>query len=419
MKTKMTLIAAVVALTSVSAHATSKDCGCIKTPTAYDKTQDVKIGALQDRDAQLAADIHQVHINTLGKYSESWGLEDRANIGKLQEEKLDKSVFAVDQQRQDKALAATVTAQAGIDAKQTSDLKGYADQKATSAYTTAVQHTDVKVARADADRKAGDDALGSRIDVAVSAQAGRDAGQDERIQGNTAEIQKGAVRMDGIEHQAGVLDGRVGSVEVRADKLEEGQRVQDKQIAVTDGRSINNAVRLDGVEKVNGQQEKMLGNHETRITQNSSDIVQLYSNGEYAQSRIDAANANIEANRAAQVSANKRIAANSQQLANHEQRLGALESQTNSRFANMDKRIDDVRDRADAGVASVAAMANIPQVTEYQSFAVGAGVGSRHDQQALAVGFSARATSNMVVKASVSTDTTDSFTFGAGASIGW
>lgn len=363
MKTIKTVIAVVVALSSASAFAT--DCGC--NGSSYDKKQDVKIGALQDRDAQLAADIHQVHINTLGKYSESWGLEDRANIGKLQADKLDKSVFTADQQRQDKALAATVTAQAGRDAGQ--------DQ-----HINAVQ----------------------------------DAAQSANVKADGL-----AVRADGIEQRAQVTDDRSISNAVRLDGAEGAIRETNAQVAVTDSRSINNAVRLDGVESVNGQQEKMLGNHETRITQNSSDIVQLYSNGEYAQSRIDAANANIEANRAAQVASNKRIAANTQQLANHEQRLGQLESQTNSRFANMDKRIDEVRDRADAGVASVAAMANIPQVTEYQSFAVGAGVGSRHDQQALAVGFSARATSSMVVKASVSTDTTDSFTFGAGASIGW
>lgn len=363
MKNRITVLGLAIAMSFGAAHAASNDNN-----------------GVQKQIDDLRAGLHDVHMNTLQKYSESWGLEDRGNIAKLQESKLDKSVFSVDQARQDKALADTVTKQAATDSKQTSDLKSYADKKATSAYTTSVAHTDVKVARADADRKAGDDAL--------------------------------AVRADGIESRAQVTDDRSINNAVRLDGAEGAIRETNAQVEITDKRSQNNAVRLDGVESVNTHQD-------TRINQNSSDIVQLYSNGDYAQSRIDAANANIEANRAAQVASNKRIAANTQQLANHEQRLGQLESQTNSRFANMDKRIDDVRDRADAGVASVAAMANIPQVTEYQSFAVGAGVGSRHDQQALAVGFSARATSSMVVKASVSTDTTDSFTFGAGASIGW
>lgn len=365
MKTIKTVIAVVVALSSASAFAT--DCGCIKTPTAYDKTQDVKIGALQDRDSQLAADIHQVHINTLGKYSESWGLEDRANIGKLQADKLDKSVFTADQQRQDKALAVTVTAQAGRDAGQ--------DQ-----HISAVQ----------------------------------DAAQSANVKADGL-----AVRADGIEQRAQVTDDRSISNAVRLDGTEAGIRETNAQVAVTDSRSINNAVRLDGVETVNGQQEKMLGNHETRITQNSSDIVQLYSNGEYAQSRIDTANANIEANRAAQVASNKRIAANTQQLADHEQRLGGLEQRTNRGFADMGKRIDKVQDKANAGVSAAFASSGIPQVTDGQRFAMGAGIGGYEGESALAVGFSTRVTHAVVLKASVASDSQSGFGYNAGVSVGW
>ncbi len=64
-------------------------------------------------------------------------------------------------------------------------------------------------------------------------------------------------------------------------------------------------------------------------------------------------------------------------------------------------------------------MANIPQVTESQTFAVGAGVGTREGESAIAVGFSARASQNVVVKASVAGDTQQSWTVGAGVSYGW
>lgn len=375
------ILGAVLALSALGAHATSNDNN-----------------GVQKQLDDLRAGLHDVHMNTLQKYSESWGLEDRGNIAKLQESKLDKSVFTADQARQDKALADSVTKQAATDGKQTSDLKSYADKKATSAYQTSVAHTDTKVARADADRAKGDVALQTQITHNQSSQADRDAGQDSHInavqnaaQSANEKADAGAVRADGIEQRA----------------------------TVTDNRSINNAVRLDGVETVNGQQDKMLGNHETRITQNSSDIVQLYSNGEYAQSRIDAANANIQANHDAIRSTNRVVSQHTEQLANHEERIQTLEQDTNRNFGALRSQVERNKKDADAGIAGVAAMASIPQVTEYQTFAVGAGVGNRHDQQALAVGFSARAAQNVVVKVSAATDTNSGWTVGAGAAIGW
>lgn len=339
-------------------------------------------GDVQKQIDDLRAGLHDVHMNTLQKYSESWGLEDRANIGKLQESKLDNSVFAVDQARQDKALADTVTKQA---------------------------NTDSKVARADTDRKAGDDALQGQITNNLSNQAERDAGQDSHInavqgaaQSANEKADSGAVRMDGIEHQAGVLDGRVGGVEVRADKTE--QDIRDTHVQMYSDRQQ----RVDGDRMLSG-----------RITQNSSDIVQLYSNGEYAQSRIDAANANIQANHDAIRSTNRVVSQHTEQLANHEERIQTLEQDTNRNFGALRNKIDRNKKDADAGIAGVAAMASIPQVTEYQTFAVGAGVGNRHDQQALAVGFSARAAQNVVIKVSAATDTNSGWTVGAGTSIGW
>lgn len=362
MKNRITVLGLAIAMSFGAAHATSNDSG------------------FQKQIDDLRAGLHDVHMNTLQKYSESWGLEDRSNIAKLQESKLDKSVFAVDQARQDKALTDTVNKQLATDSKQTSDLKSYADKKATSAYQTSVAHTDVKVARADADRKAGDDAL--------------------------------AVRADGIEKRAQVTDDRSINNAVRLDGAEVAIRETNSQVEITDKRSQNNAVRLDGVESVNTHQD-------TRINQNSSDIVQLYSNGEYAQSRIDTANANIEANRAAMVASNKRIAANTQQLADHEQRLGGLEQRTNRGFADMGKRIDKVQDKANAGVSAAFASAGIPQVTDGQRFAMGAGIGGYEGESALAVGFSTRVTHAVVLKASVASDSQSGFGYNAGVSVGW
>lgn len=380
-QTRKLILAVTVAAASLAAHATSNDNN-----------------GVQKQLDDLRAGLHDVHINTLQKYSESWGLEDRGNIAKLQESKLDKSLFTADQARQDKALADSVAKQAATDGKQTSDLKSYADKKATSAYQTSVAHTDAKVARADADRAKGDAALQTQITHNQSSQANRDAGQDSHInavqnaaQSANEKADAGAVRADGIEQRA----------------------------AVTDNRSINNAVRLDGVETVNGQQDKMLGNHETRITQNSSDIVQLYSNGDYAQSRIDAANANIQANHDAIRSTNRVVSQHTEQLANHEQRLGNLEQETQRGFSSLHRELGKVKKTANAGTSSALSAAAIPQVTEYQTFALGAGTGGYEGEQAVAVGFSARVTNNMVVKAAVTRDTNQGTGWNVGTSIGW
>lgn len=346
----------------------------------------------------LKAGLHQVHVNTLGKYSESWGLEDRANIAKLQETKLDKSVFTADQARQDKALADSITKQAATDAKQTSDLKGYADKKADSAYSTSVAHTDAKVARADADRAKGDAALQQQISSNLKAQSGRDAGQDDHI--------------NAVQGAAQAANDRASNLEVRADGAESSIRETNRQLQITDKRSQNNAVRLDSVESVNTHQD-------TRITQNSSDIVQLYSNGDYAQSRIDAANANIQANHDAIRSTNRVVSQHSEQLANHEQRLTGLEQETQRGFSTLRRELGKVKKSANAGTSTALSAAAIPQVTEYETFALGAGAGGYEGEQAVAVGFSARVTNNMVVKAAVTRDTNQGAGWNVGTSIGW
>ena len=94
-------------------------------------------------------------------------------------------------------------------------------------------------------------------------------------------------------------------------------------------------------------------------------------------------------------------------------------NQVNGNFRDLRRQIDDNKDRADAGIAGVAAMANIPQVTDSQTFSVGAGVGTRSDEGAMAVGFSARASDHVVLKASVAGDTEQTWTVGGGVSYGW
>ncbi|URO00969.1 YadA C-terminal domain-containing protein [Leclercia adecarboxylata] len=135
--------------------------------------------------------------------------------------------------------------------------------------------------------------------------------------------------------------------------------------------------------------------------------------------RIDTVNAHIAQNKTAQVQTNQRVAENSRQLANHERRISELETKNNAHFKSLKGQIDDNKRSADAGIAGVAAMSNIPQVTESQKFNIGAGVGARGDEQAMAIGFSTRASDSMVLKGSVAADTNSEWTVGAGIALGW
>ena len=180
---------------------------------------------------------------------------------------------------------------------------------------------------------------------------------------------------------------------------------------------LTGAKGADGKDGVNGKDGKAADM--TLVDKNTSDIKSLSIDVTTAAARAADLDKRIAEQKATQKKTDDTVAAHSRQLADHESRLGALESNTNSRFSDLKNRIDDNKREADAGIAGVAAMANIPQVTESQTFAIGAGAGTREGESAIAVGFSARASQNVVVKASVAGDTQQSWTVGAGVSYGW
>lgn len=311
------------------------------------------------RDAGQDAAIHQVHMNMLGKYSESYGLEDRANIAGLQESKVDKSVFEADQARQDKQVAGN-----------------YKELQAEGNL-----------------RRASDEALKRNIDANNAAQTEHVNAVQSAAQSANEKADAGAVRADGIE----------------------------KNLANTDNRSINNAVRLDGAEagirETNSQVEANRKAGEATDKGLSARIDTKVDNGVFTHrsavvdSRFADTQQRIDTNKAEQAKVNKAVA---NTLDNHEGRISSLESQTSSKFASMDKRIDSVRDEANAGTASAISQANIPQVMAEGEFGIGAGAGTYAGQNAVAVGASYAPRENLVFKATVSTDSQHNFGAGAG-----
>ena len=103
------------------------------------------------------------------------------------------------------------------------------------------------------------------------------------------------------------------------------------------------------------------------------------------------------------------------QVASNTQQLNKL----NSNFSNLKSQVNENKKQASAGVSGAMAMSNIPQVLQTQSFAVGAGVGGYDGESAVAVGFSARLSQRITMKATVSDDTASNIGYGAGMSIGW
>lgn len=436
---KATVIAVAVMMASGAASATSKDCGCTKTPTAYDKIQDVKISdntsAIADvkLTAGQAFDIAVEGRATAGNaLTAVYELTPQVNnnakgIADLQESKVDKSVFTADQQRQDKALADAVSKQAATDSKQTSDLKSYADAKATSAYQTSVAHTDTKVARTDADRANGDAALQAQITGNLSSQAERDAGQDDHINAVQSSAQTANDRASNLEvradasesairdtqNAAQIANDRAGNLEVRADTSESAIRETNAQVKSDRQQSIDrdavNAGAITAESQARAEANVKL----------AAGISAAQSTGDYAVSRSDTALRNAATNAQAIRNTNEKVAEHSRTLANHEQRLGELERSTSSRFADIDKRIDDNKRSANAGIAAVAAFANIPQVTGGARFSAGVGVGQRGSEQAVAVGFSSQLTDSVIGKVSVAGDSQQQWTVGAGLAVQW
>ena len=103
-------------------------------------------------------------------------------------------------------------------------------------------------------------------------------------------------------------------------------------------------------------------------------------------------------------------------LTNVENRVTGLENKVD----RLDQDVKKNRKRADAGIAAVAAMANIPQVYLPGKSGVGVGVGYKHGQSAVAVGYS-RSSDNghHIIKLSAGVDTQKDVTVGAGYMYQW
>lgn len=133
----------------------------------------------------------------------------------------------------------------------------------------------------------------------------------------------------------------------------------------------------------------------------------------YYDQQITALNSQAEENHAEVLSESHARAAGDQQT------LQQSQNYTNQKFSDLKSQVDDNKKQANAGIAGVAAMANIPQVSQNATFSVGAGAGEYASEAGIAVGFSARINHNWVTKATIAGTTSNDPVIGAGFSAEW
>ncbi|MCX8980099.1 YadA-like family protein [Citrobacter portucalensis] len=358
------------------------------------------------QDKAIADNARDINVNRLTNTRQQTAIDDntKAIAGKV-----DAVKQAAYDTTQDLGIAEAT--QDALAAQNTADrnTKALNDKVDNSAFHADQQRQDGLLQQEVTDRTNADDQLRTAINTKA------DAGQ---VAANKLAIDKEV--KDEATHYQTLTTGLSTKVDqVKQDGVDSKQdhgiseAIQDasdaqKTADTNTGNITTNSDHIDTVEKTEAK-------HFNTLTSGLSQKVES-STFSQRSAVVDQRLADAKAERAA---TNATVARHTSELANHEQRISELEKNTNANFSDLKKEVDSNRHRASAAISGVAAMANIPQVIESQTFNVGAGVGTTDGESAVAVGFSARATEHVVVKASVSTDTQHNFVVGGGVSYGW
>lgn len=235
--------------------------------------------------------------------------------------------------------------------------------------------------------------------------------QNKLISGNTAATKDAQYSADVALTIAGNNKAAISGHESRLSAVEKESTLSALYIEDVQTAIVDHGDRLNGLQRQSDDEVTRAKAAEATDLATAGDAKTLAT-----AAQTTAVAANTTANQA-----KSQATTNTQRIDNHESRITALEAANGhgSAFEDLKNEVDENRQRTSAAISGVAAMANIPQVIQGQTFAVGAGVGTTDGESALAVGLSARATEHVVVKASVSDDSQQNFVVGAGASYGW
>lgn len=330
---------------------------------------------LDEHDNQIG-DL-RVDINGLDQQVSNIG-RDINDLKDQVDNKVDKDDFLKDQQKQNDRMD-------GIDERleHTHDVAHRAEEEAVRAnIDNHIQNDQIADLQENkADRSELED-VAIKADGALAG-AIENRNQIDTVKENLADTNKQVANnkesIDQLRENDQVLTNTVNTVK---------QDVQETKQQVNNNKQEINKVKNDV--KVVSQD---VANNSIRIQRN--------------EERIDGAYAGIYDN-------HKNIEANRQAISRNSQEIQKL----NKNFSDLKNTVDANRKRAAAGIAGVAAMANIPEVNSHQTFSVGVGVGGFDGQQAVAVGASARVNDNLTVKASVAANN-EEVVWGAGAAFGW
>ena len=274
------------------------------------------------------------------------------------------------------------------------------------------------------------------------------ANNTKAIQTNTADIRAAEALIDKNAKDIAENTKYIQAVEKKLPEVTAGDNVTVTTSTDTNGKVTYTVSSKDfqpAIDKVEAKADKNTKAIETNakdIADNKASIADNAANISHNSARINAVE--VEAKKHSVVKAGKNttvtqtlgskgeavytVDANVDHLATKAEVVNQV-SKVNTRIDSVDAKVNantkaihrldrDVRKnrkRADAGIASVAAMANIPQVYISGKSGVGVGIGHKHGQSALAVGYS-RASDNghHIIKLSAGIDTQKDVTVGAG-----
>ncbi|HGX3708969.1 TPA: YadA-like family protein [Escherichia coli] len=347
----------------------TSDISTLKTDVGTNKTDITtlkgQVGGIATNTAAIATKADQADLakETAARH------QDINTLDQHMKDKVDLTAFNVDKQRQDDALKAETTRADGVE-------KGLDTRVTTNATDIGTNKNDISINKADI-------ASNQSHIVSVESQA---------ISANNLANQN--------NHILFAHDQRISDVDSKA---------STNTVAISDEttRATTEEKRLDSVKA-----------EKSDVVTLQTQVSQKVDKSTYQQ-RVAVVDQQIKTANDERKATNQKVAKNTADIADHEKRITNLEANSSANFGKLKNQVEQNRKRASAGIAGVAAMANIPPVNQGQTFAVGAGVGNTDGESALAVGFSARASESVTVKASVSNDTQHNFVVGAGVSYGW
>ena len=356
------------AITAETTRATGVEATKVDT-TTYDadqKAQDTKITKAQDGADTALAGVQankqslvkltgDVSANTAGVAANKSALTN----------KVEQSVFTADQKRQDDALMTEAT-RAGIAETANKDSITKEEQRATGVEATKADQTTVDALRTTV---TANTTTSSTNTTSISKNSADIAGNTTNITNNTTNITN-------------------NRTDITA--LEQSQTTQNARFTADETTETNHFKTLQ------------------------AGVKQAQDTGTYAQARADQAFANADANRQALNHTNQRVADNSKQLANHEQRIQDLESNNQTNFNKLDKQQTKDRNEFRAGLAGAFALTSIPAAPTDHTVGIGMGAGTFNGENAIAAGVSSRMSSNVSVKTGLSWDTQGNVGAGAG-----